>query len=372
MKQNKTLPLAVMLLFLIVLSACSASPQDIEHTYAPSATVENIFTTPTAPISQMQTDSIETTVPVQPPINHESPHNNRGSINFGPKGDPLLDEVGPYRLYEGGELNLPYIINATGSIGDQGVGILLFLDGRPQPYKTAENDTYQYLHTFYPKSGEECIADVIFTPVAGQAGDTLELYATTILNPDYSLSEGDGGFVYTFGSAVSFTRLKIEDTPFFTAEELPKQQKLSLTTTYVDTQFSEISGWSEMELMERVEAHLYVNGVDEQRDRIVYGVTPGKPVNIRYEVWGSPYVHYGIVVFLDNEPVFTAEEEIISVNVQNGKKTVIEAELDMIGFDGESVVYVILVPRNYRTSEIQTQAFLSSSRTFFLVSEEKP
>lgn len=371
MKCQKVCRLTVIFVLILSFAACSATPNGTENMSEIEVTVENIFTQPVVETIPHDTIPEETTVPVQPPKQPTMDQGGMGSINMGPGGVPLMDEIGPYRMYEGGELHMPYTINATGSVADQGVGILLFLDGRPQPYKTAENDTYQYMHTFYPISGEEYIADISFIPVTGQAGDTLELYAATILNPDFSIKEGITGFVYTAGSVVSGTRLKYDATPSSGEYELTDNRIVSLASSYVDTKFTEISGWSDMDLMEKVEAHLYVNGVDDIRDCIVYGVTAEENVTIRYEVWGSPYVHYGLVIFIDNEPVFTKEDCLISVDVQNGKKTVIEAELDMTGFDGESEVYVMLVPRNYRTSEILTQAFLNYSRTFFLISDEK-
>lgn len=365
MKRYSRFLLVIALLGQIVLTACSVTQQTAEQPGNSIPMVEDIFTNPT--VSTVQED----TAPVQPPQKPGASHNTMGGINIGPEGQPLMDEIGPYRLYEGGELSMPFAIHATGSIGDQGIGILLFLDGMPQPYKIEENGAYQYMHTFYPTSGEAYLADISFIPVTGQSGDTLELYAATILDPDFCIEEGIKGFVYTHGSVVSGTRLRFDAAPPSCDDLISNHRLISQTSSYIDSSFSEISGWSDTDLMEKIEAHLYVNDVDDEKDCILYGVTADEPVRIRYEVWGSPYVHYSLIVFLDNVPVFTAEEEILSVTIQNGKKTVIEAELDMTGFDGESVVYVMLVPRNYRTSEIRTLAFLNSSRTFFLVSDEK-
>lgn len=356
MKQRKRFSAAILILAVLSLVSCSTVPEQAGS----MATVENIFTQP----KPEETGAPET------PTNPPEP-DGLGTIRLSPAGEPLQDSVGLYRLYEGGEMHLPYVIETTGTIADQGVGILLFLDGRPQPYKTAENDTYQYLHTFYPAPGEAYTADICFSPVTGQAGDALELYAATILNPDYTLADGDAGFLYTTGSAVSFTRLKYNATPSSEEPELRNDRITALNVSYIDTEFLEISGWSDRDLMEKMESHLSVNGVDDTGKCMVYGVSAGEPVKLRYEVWGSPYVQYGLVIFVDNEPVFPADGNLIPVTVKNGQKTVIEAELDMTGFDGESVVYGMLVPRNYRTSEIPTQVFLDNSSTFFLVSDEE-
>lgn len=371
MRFQKLFILANVIMLMLAFTACSKTPDEMESTFDVGETVENIFTQPMETTVSQGTTTEETTESILSTQQPTIQQGNMGYIQVGPSGVALMDEVGPYRLYEGGELHMPYTIDVTGTVADQGVGILLFIDGKPQPYKTADDSSYQYMHVFYPISGESYIADISFIPVTGQAGDTLELYATTILNPDFSIAEGISGFVYTSGAVVSGTRLKFDATPSFSDDEFINERIISLTTSYVDTKYSEISGWSDIDLMEKIESHLYVNDVDDTRDCIVYGVTAEENLSIRYEVWGSPYVQYGLVVLVDNEPVFTAEDSFIPVEVQNGKKTVLEVELDMSDFDGESVVYVMLVPRNFRTSEVLTQASLDYSRTFFLVSEEK-
>lgn len=368
MKDQKPYIFALVIVLILSFVACSNALDVMESTFDVDTTVENIFTQTTEDAIPQATTAEVTTNPVLPTQQLTIQEDTLGSIRVTPSGTALMDEVGPYRLYEGGEMHMPYTIDVTGTVADQGVGILLFLDGRPQPYKTADNSTCQYMHVFYPTSGESYIADISFIPVTGQAGDILELYATTILNPDFSIAEGINGFVYTSGSVVSGTRLKYDATPSSSNQEFTNKRIVSQTTSYVDTKYTEISGWSDMDLTEKVEAHLYVNDVDDTRDCIVYGVTAEENLSIRYEVWGSPYVHYGLVIFVDNEPVFPAEDSFIPVEVQNGKKTVIEAELDMSDFNGESVIYVMLVSRNARTGEVLIQAPLNYSRTFFLAS----
>lgn len=227
------------------------------------------------------------------------------------------------------------------------------------------------MHFFYPTDGVECIADVYFTPAAGQQGDMLELYALTLPNPSHRLSDGGSGFSFTHGSCVSGTQLKYEAAPPISN---PAEHDIRLTDLHIrydDTTSEEISGWSEMDLMERVESHTYVNGLSDSGSNIVYGVISQQPVTLRYELWGSPYVRYGLVWFLDNVPVFSSDDTLQSVEVRGGQKTIIEASLDMTDFDGESVVYAILVPRNYRSSEVLTMGYLDAGQTFYLVEQEK-
>ena len=96
---------------------------------------------------QQEEDHIETTNPPQHTVNDifiqpthtessSTPTNelHLGSISHGPIGKKLTDEVGAYRLYEGGEMHLAYDISAQG-LQDHGIGILLFVDGYPSHTK---------------------------------------------------------------------------------------------------------------------------------------------------------------------------------------------------------------------------------------------
>ena len=54
--------------------------------------------------------------------------------------------------YTGGEMTLPIFLESSGRVQTVGIGILLFLDGKPQPYRLEGESEYTYLHIFYPTS----------------------------------------------------------------------------------------------------------------------------------------------------------------------------------------------------------------------------
>ena len=76
---------------------------------------------------------------------------NLGSLSAGLHDDCPSDDYGPYITYTGGEMSMGYEIGSSGKIRESGIGILLFLDGQPQPYRLEGESTYTYLHTFYPE-----------------------------------------------------------------------------------------------------------------------------------------------------------------------------------------------------------------------------
>ena len=193
------------LLTALLLTACAPAVRNPAKDTTPP-TVADIF--------NETTSSTESTDPVDATDTSAEEELPPGSMSVGPAdGTWALDGNGPYMIYPGEEMVLPFQIRATGQIAKNGIGILLFIDGQPQPYKTDDEPEYAYMHVFYPEDGENCIYDFRFTPVVGEEGDDLEIYAAAIIYPTYSLSDGNAGMVYTSGSTASGFRLKYEQTP---------------------------------------------------------------------------------------------------------------------------------------------------------------
>lgn len=192
---------------------------------------------------------------------------------------------------------LPYEIEATGRAAQDGVGILLFLDGQPQPYKCTEEDTYSYIHTFYPIDGETYTTELIFTPVTGREGDMLEIYGININCPSVYASDGSASPLFSLSSVGAGTRLMFTEAPQKVDFGVSLDRVISCAVTYTDVTSDEIRGWSADDLEENSEYHFYVNDRADTDNLKISGITSNEPVNLRFEVWGSPYIQYGLVFF---------------------------------------------------------------------------
>ena len=344
-----------LILVALLLTACAPEKGPRETTQIP--TVENVFTQPST-TSEADTQEPEDSQAL-------------GSVIIGAAGDSQKDEKGTFYTYNGGEMVLPFRVEGSGSIVCSGIGILLFVDGLPQPYKTEGTD-YGFLHTFFPPDNEAYTVDLVFTPVTGKAGDDLEVYAVSVLAPNYSYTSKDSqAFPYTGGSPSAGFRLKYQQTP---PEETFPKESLWLSNVEIRKEslsFSEIGDWSEQELQENLEYHFFANNILDTSAPYVYEVEGAQPIHLRYEVFGSPYVRYHLVFFVDNQPVASREGTPILVDVETGQKTVVEAQLDMTGFDTESVLYAVLVPQNYFSTPVRTFAFATPSSPIFLLEGAK-
>lgn len=261
------------------------------------------------------------------------------------------------------------------SCARNGVGILFFLDGQPQPYRVGVDGELGYFHILYPQfdvdnaqTTERIYFDLYFTPVSGEEGEIVEFFANPILYPKWTTADPETGFKYTFGTCYSGSRLKMNvAAPQAEKPEIMERVK-SVDISYIDTSYLEIGGWSDRELIEKYSFKFRVNG--EKANNRIYNFTASDSVEFRFEVWGTPYVKYGLMFYIDNQPI-SAQQEIL-FDMKNGQKTVITVTVDMSDFDGECAVYAALIPRNCRSTEILTFAFLDFSKTYILLDDPEP
>ena len=327
-----------LLLALSGLTACGKSGEPEAKT-----TLDNIFTTPTTEAASQSTEpDSQATDPSSPGL----PDVYFGGISHGFSDETLNNEKGRYNIYEGGEMHIDYFMAVSGNVGRDGVGLLVILDGQPQPYKTAEEDSYSYLHTFYPTAGKRLDIEMVMTPVTGQEGDTLELTVFHLLDPDYYPNEKVLGMRQTDGATFSSTQLVFQATP--PKAELPDtpERVAAQSVEYPDLTSGELAGGTAAE-MQTDSSYAFATNHSLISGNI-YGVSPEENLTIRSEVFGSTAVEWSYILYVNHQPVSVLPENQVMFRTQNGKKTVIETTLDMSDFDGEDIIYGVFYVRNWR------------------------
>ena len=358
MNQKLLSGLLVLVLCLTMLTGCATggavgtTPNNTENIFEPAT----------------DTTAGESTAPSKQDNDADFP----ASMYYGLAEGPLQDENGYYCAYEGGEMRLPVLLDCTGIIRKVGVGILLFLDGQVQPYRVDGEESYSYLHTFYPND-EEKTFDLYFTPVTGQKGDAPDLYMVAMQSPNYLPSQGPStSMAYNDGAGIYRTPLRfLADPP---KAEFPentirlKSQKIAQE----DCSYQDVAGWTDEDWKTKVSSALIVNDTVFPKPVFVYGITPEVPARLHYEIWGAEAEKNNLIVFVDNVPVYGPDGKPLELQLETGKKTVVDMELDMTGFSGESAVYAIRVPTNYIASGTGPSGDLKPEQVWFLLAGEKP
>lgn len=251
-------------------------------------------------------------------------------------------------VYTGGELCLNVTCGASrveidefwyhvNTIKKVEVGILLFLDGQLQPYRTAAVSEYRYMQTCTPTPLEDLSLELYLTPVTGKAGDCLELQVVCLVWPDYFVDDGPAWYQHTAYMVGDTALIQFQADP--APAELPPVQDRVVS---VSIQQEELRQTGLKDTFEQHSTLFYTRDGGQ-----LYGITaPTEPVLLRYESTGNLTGRYALVVFVDNQPVSVSQEDLVFFQNEAGKRTVVRLELDLSDFDGESVVYMIAVPRN--------------------------
>ena len=254
--------------------------------------------------------------------------------------------------YDGGEFQLAYQYSVTGKL--DAVGFLLFLDGKPQPYKV--NDTtaeYEYCHSF--PAGEDQSFSFLFEPVTGSTGDTLALTVVSITNPDFQPdmeSTSSYGWYHKcleYRTQLQFNKSASPDIPFQAkatdAFSNVTIQEEKITSAYIEKTLRQ-NGWDSVtmdDLNQRVYYTADFNG------SIVFDnlcLSDSDEVAFRYTICGIPGVEYDLSFFIDHQPVCLDNGLSYHVALSKGNRWVFEIAFDASKMDSFQTFYVMAVPKN--------------------------
>lgn len=318
--------LLIFAVFTISLGLCSCALPDTPQT---AETVDDVFSLPTEDQAPLETEPVRVSM--------------SGISSYGYL-DGAEDDAGVYYLYEGGEMSIPLRLSVMG-LEEEGVGLVLFLDGQPQAYHTDFDKTDRYMHTVYP---DDLVADRVelrFIPRTGTVGDVKTIDFLMVPFPGQESRDG--------GTPARFIGLKrgIVSRLVYEADP-PEPQAVPVTecvlhwsAQYRDLTSDEIALWSSENYQTMVEAEF------SAEDMVAYGTRTGfdgETVNFRLVLKGAPDAEYALTVFVNDQPVTVSPEQIIRTTTENGQKLVVDMVLDVSDLTDHFSVYAMLSPTVYR------------------------
>ena len=256
--------------------------------------------------------------------------------------------------YGGGEFQLEYQYSVTGKL--DAIGFLLFLDGRPQPYKVDDTTAgYEYCHRF--AAGEDQTFSFLFEPVTGSAGDLLTLTVVSITNPDFQpdmeLTSGYGWYhktldfniqMYFHSDAPAVYTSYPSVREIFSENEI---QEKKVTAQYMESELPK-HGWGDVSMDTLDSGTYYTLSYD---DGIVYdNLCVSAPVTLRYTMCGTAGKSYRIAFFLDHQPVKIGESTSCSITLSKGGVMEIEAVIDPDRLGQFNTFYCVAVPQDGTTA----------------------
>lgn len=273
-------------------------------------------------------------------------------------------EIKPF-IYQGGEVSLEYTFNAEGK--DKTIGFLLFVNGKPQPYRVDENTKEEYCHIFPITDNKDEDFVIHFTPKEGKKGETLQVIIDGIYHagylPDMKTTSG-WGFYHSHlteeyqlkmkadasGKAAAVSKnimknLKVEKQKVsrkLLKEELPEQGYPEVTT----------------EMLEQGDYHSITYDGQPQFDYL--NVKGKKKVHVVYKICGRSGLAYRTTFFINHQPI----SDTADVKFPKGGMAVIEADIDVEALKENSAFYAITVPEftgGYSGSDILLDVLKSNS-----------
>ena len=273
----------------------------------------------------------------------DSPGGNFGA-SLGPKTqDPSLP-------YSGGILTVPYHYRGCGvGIGSgHGFGALLMLDGIPQPYYTDAEPEWAYFHniiTDYDLSGT---VNLHMIPVTGAAGEAHTLSLLKVNDPGYQItSDGIRPLKHLDGTIMIQRRIDfLTDPPACPIPPIHNRIR-SIEMETEETSTMDIALWTEEQLRYDTGCDLDVsiNGSIVYTGA-AYGVSPEDSVIAHVRVWGNPQARQLLLLFVNHEPLIVDPQNLIRVQTEPGKTTMVNISLDFSDLEQEAVIYGIRLIEN--------------------------
>lgn len=261
------------------------------------------------------------------------------------------DEENYSFTYGGGELEIPYMMIGSGIC--RNTGFLLYLNGVPQPYKIkGQEEDYRYMHII--EGGEDTEEDFVFcfVPVTGNSGDQMTLSINSISNPaflpdmvetfDYGMSHGTIEAAYR----VSFWEdakeqpegadvLNLVSGAELVQSDIDKEEKAYMEESKMETK---------LDLEHKIYSDLRMDGESMELNR-KFELNGKDTVHISYVMMGHPGIRYRVSFYLDHRLLTDGEQSVYEVELETGKMTTVEFDLDASAIT-DSSFYAMAVPVN--------------------------
>lgn len=276
-----------------------------------------------------------------------------GSIGHG-FANPPLDENGKILPlpYNGGEFKIDYSVRASGKA--KNVGFLVFIDGKPQPYKFNTTEApYEYMHIFeLEEDNQDTPFTFVFTPVTGKQGDILPITIASVFNPafipDMKETTSYGGYQTTLESGRSL--VFNQDADALDVSSIPQREVLShvrLSTEPVTQELLEKHSVMEQVDMEaldkKVYSDLYIDGAVRQDN---FPVKKSGTLHVTFKLFGHPGMRYRNTFYINHEALTGKDGTSFETTLAKGDVAVIDADIALEKLKDFNTFYVVSVPLN--------------------------
>jgi hypothetical protein len=272
-------------------------------------------------------------------------------FGFGPVAS-LNKGSGPVAFdYNGGNLVIDYFIENNSSDAPLEFGLFVFLDGIPQPFKIDDpNEEDSFLHVFNLDENEHKEFKIVFTPILGKTGETLEISFVGIYNPSF-MPDSENiryGMNHKMSTHNPYKLIFHENTAYTGQDKLHGEEILK-NVSYSEEEIStdmrkEYENEDENRLDKSIFIELFEEGnyVRYNNYKIVSGGK--KTVPLIFRGFGKEGVAYRTTFYLNHRPIGIQGYDYLEWNTIKGSIAEFKMDLDVSQMEGSNTLYSISVP----------------------------
>lgn len=340
--REKRVSVCLLLALLLTLSGCGGTEQPSPTPTDTPATVDN-------------------------PFAQDGESQVMGRLSVGP-AEPLVDEEGNTVAiqYTGEEVALDCMATGFGT-GRKG-GVMLFLDGMPQPFRTDTQEELAYLHSFtIPEDNDTIYFQVRFTPVTGVEGDTCRLSLCYMNNPQFQPdmveTKSYAGY-HQLNGMLPYFEIKADPPPAELPQAVEILNHVTVTNELRTEPMSDAEAAAELDsetVASNVSTKVWYDGALAD-DYDTLDVTGKDTVHVTYRLFGGPAGGtYRVMFFADHQLTSDGTDQVWTVTVGRKEQVTIEADIRVDQLEGNTTFYPLMAS----TDEMEAGAEKEHSILFY-------
>lgn len=254
-------------------------------------------------------------------------------------------------VYDGKPVQAECFVDNVGAA--MSVGILIFVDGVPQPYKVSDN-AESYMHIQEAPAAQKTSFSFSFTPVYGKKGQSMSVRFLSILNPQLRPDKPTYLFGHTGAMTTFFPRtLEIKQDVPTTAPQYPRlPAQRNMTEEEID---QVIYTNSREQTINKLNAfNLFVEETSQSKDNCIE--VKNGTFTAETQAFGGPATDYVLIPYINYIPV-TAGDFPGLLTIQEGKTIfretftfdVSKLDKDVYHLERYNTFYMLAIPLDGNT-----------------------
>lgn len=307
--------LTILLPVVLLLTACSEKSSNNENNTIQNVTSSTEQTSEYDPFARADDDTSSGTV---------------GSFGYGVEWEDGKEFILNYAP----TVSFQYYVDNSGNKTD--FGLLIFVNGVRQPYRTGENSENKIIHIFDVDQDERQVQTIEFEPVVGENGDKVSVEIATMFHPDYINTEKSSyGFSHRISSLYP-SSLSVTQETGLSEPKVCSEYEVTPISEELRQEFNQMSstggyGGNALDngiFIETLKNDVYYTPAD--RLEAEYDITPfTMQDSVTLCMYGGESCTYRVSMYINHELVTGAFDGADYIDITPSKNSICKKAIDL-------------------------------------------